>query len=220
MRGVVGENQGTQQLALIIRVSAIALPAFLLLAVVGGYWIAGRTLKPVNKITEAAAQISQGSDLNKRIHLGDGTDELHQLANVFDAMFSRLDKAFRTEQQFTSDVSHELRTPMAVIMAQCEYTLEEKRTPEEYVDALHVVQRQGKKMSSLIEDMLCFVRMEQKGKSYPKERLDLSVLVQDICSDMALLKNQNITLHMGNRTRYIYECKSDVACKIADKSDR
>lgn len=51
-------------------------------------------------------------------------------------MFDRLDEAFEAERQFTSDASHELRTPVSVIRAQCEYTLERDRSPEEYREAL------------------------------------------------------------------------------------
>lgn len=209
LRGIVSENQGTQQFSAIVKFSAISLPALLVLAVIGGYLIASRTLKPVHKITEAAMQINQGRDLNKRINLGEGNDELHQLANVFDDMFCRLDNAFKAERQFTSDVSHELRTPMSVIMAQCEYTLEEERTAAEYRESLQVISRQGQKMSRLIEDMLCFARLEQNSESYPKERLDFSQLVEEISVDMSLLKAQDITLEWniqpsiqlyGNRT--------------------
>ena len=50
-----------------------------------------------------------------------GSDELHQLADAFNEMFQRLDDAFESERQFTSDASHELRTPMSVILAQCEF---------------------------------------------------------------------------------------------------
>lgn len=194
LRGIVSENQGTQQLVSVVRISAFALPALLLLAIIGGYWIAGRMLKPVAKITEAAVQITQGSDLDRRIDLGPGNDELHQLANVFDAMFERLDHAFRAEQQFTSDASHELRTPMSVILAQCEYTLEEPRGQEEYEEALMVIERQGRKMSRLIDDMLCFARLEQNRDVYPKEEIDLTGLVEDICSDMSLLQDKGIAL--------------------------
>lgn len=194
LRGIVSEHQGTQQLTTLVRISAVGLPVLLILAVLGGYWIASRALEPVHKITEAAAQINQGRDLNKRIDIGKGTDELHQLADVFNDMFSRLDSAFRAEQQFTSDASHELRTPMSVIMAQCEYTLEEKRTPGEYEEALRVIRRQGGKMSHLIDDMLCFARLERNNESYPRETLDFSELAEDICSDMALLKTNNILL--------------------------
>ena len=191
---MVSKDQGTQQLQWLVRLSIIALPALLLLAVTGGYWIAGRALKPIHQITQTAARISQGQDLDKRIHLGGGTDELHQLADVLDNMIHRLDQAFKSEQQFTSDASHELRTPMSVIMAQCEYILENTRTPEEYEAALRVIQRQGRKMSKLIEDMLCVARLEQNKDSYPREPVDFSTLVQDICMDMALLKSKNIVL--------------------------
>ncbi len=194
LRGMVSRNQGTQQLQWLVRLSIIALPALLLLAVIGGYWIAGRALKPIHQITQTAARISQGQDLDKRIHLGGGTDELHQLADVLDNMINRLDQAFKSEQQFTSDASHELRTPMSVIMAQCEYILENTRTPEEYEAALKVIQRQGRKMSKLIEDMLCVARLEQNKDSYPREMVDFSALVQDICIDMALLKSKHIVL--------------------------
>ncbi len=194
LRGMVSRDQGTQQLQWLVRLSIIALPSLFLLAVIGGYWIAARALKPIQQITQTAARISQGQDLDKRIHLGSGTDELHQLADVLDNMINRLDQAFKLEQQFTSDASHELRTPMSVIMAQCEYILENTRTPEEYEAALKVIQRQGRKMSKLIEDMLCVARLEQNKDSYPREMVDFSALVQDICMDMALLKSKNIVL--------------------------
>ena len=77
------------------------------LAVLGGYWIAGRTLRPIQTITAAAAEMGSGRDLKKRIALGAGRDELHRLADTFNAMFDRLDEAFEAERQFTSDASHE-----------------------------------------------------------------------------------------------------------------
>lgn len=194
LRGIVSENEDMERVTTVVHISLVALPVLLLLAVFGGYSVAKRMLKPINQITEAAAQISQGSDLKRRIGLGQGRDELHQLAAVFDDMFARLEAAFQTERQFTSDVSHELRTPMAVIMAQCEYILGEARSAEEYEEAFYVIQRQGRKMSRLIEDMLVFTRMEQNNESYPKETIDLSELMEDVCQDMALLKDKEITL--------------------------
>lgn len=194
LRGIVSQNQNAEQITSVVHFSLIVLPALLLLSVFGGYLVAGKMLKPINKITEAALHISQGSDLKKRINLGEGRDELHRLANTFDEMFVRLDKAFQTEQQFTADASHELRTPMSVIMAQCEYTLEQERTKEEYVEDLKVIQRQGRKMSKLIEDMLCFARMEQNNGVYPMEMFSMTELVNEVCEDMALCKEKEITL--------------------------
>ncbi|MCD8084859.1 MAG: HAMP domain-containing histidine kinase [Clostridiales bacterium] len=194
LRGVVSEAQGRSQMETISRLSLILLPSLVVLAAVGGYLVARRALRPIQQISEAASQISQGDDLKKRIDLGKGKDELHQLADSFNEMFARLDTAFEVEQQFTSDASHELRTPMTVIMAQCEYSLEEPRTAEEYQQALEVIQRQGRKMSRLINDMLDFARLELHTERYQKEPVDLTELVSSTCEDLALIQEKGITL--------------------------
>ncbi len=198
LRGIVAETQGKEEMNSLIRLSLILLPLLVLTAILGGYLIAGRTLKPIMQISEAASKIGKGDDLKKRIIIGEGTDELHQLANSFNEMFTRLEHSFEKEQQFTADASHELRTPMSVIMAQCEYTLEKEQTAEEYKAALSVIQRQGKKMSSLINDMLDFTRLHMKTDRYPLECFDLSESVASLCTDLALIRERNIELSYGN----------------------
>ncbi|MCD7832646.1 MAG: HAMP domain-containing histidine kinase [Lachnospiraceae bacterium] len=195
LRGVVSEEQGETELSAISRTSLILQPILVLIAVIGGWLIAGRVLAPIRQISETAAQIRQGDDLKKRIELNDGSDELHQLASQFNEMFSRLEDSFQAQQQFVSDASHELRTPVTVIRAQCDLTLEEEEaSPEEYREALEVIRRQSKKLSRLISDMLDFARLELQPERYQKEELNLSALVEDICSDLALIREKNITL--------------------------
>ena len=189
LRGVVSEVQGSIQLNSIARTSLILLPFLVLVAIIGGYLITKRMLKPIQNLSDAAAQIGQGSDLKKRIDIGEGKDELHRLADQFNKMFGRLDNAFQAERQFTSDAYHELRTPMSVILAQCEMSLEHEQSPEEYQDALNVIERQGKKMAKLINDMLDFTRLELKSDRYTTEPLDLTKLVSSVCEDMALIRS-------------------------------
>lgn len=194
LRGVVSEHQGEVQMHEISTLSLIILPIILIAAVLGGYFIAKRMLMPIKQITNAAENISRGGDLKKRIELDRGKDELHQLADSFNNMIARLDESFEAERQFTSDVSHELRTPMSVIMAQCEYTLDEERTPQEYERALRLIRRQGRKMTKLINDMLDFVRLERRGTNYQIEKLNLSALVNSVCEDMSLIRERGISL--------------------------
>lgn len=194
LRGVVSEHQGEVQMHEISTLSLIILPIILIAAVLGGYFIAKRMLRPIKQITNAAENISRGGDLKKRIELDRGKDELHQLADSFNNMIARLDESFEAERQFTSDVSHELRTPMSVIMAQCEYTLDEERTPQEYERALRLIRRQGRKMTKLINDMLDFVRLERRGTNYQIEKLNLSALVNSVCEDMSLIRERGISL--------------------------
>lgn len=194
LRGVVSELQGKEALASVSRISLVALPILLLIAVVGGYLIAARVLWPIRQIADTASQIRHGDDLKKRIDLGDGEDELHLLAREFDQMFSRLEEAFQTEQQFVSDASHELRTPVSVINAQCELTLEKEREPAEYEEALQVIWRQGRKLNRLIGTMLDFARLELQPERYEKETIDLTELTESLCTDMALIRENDISL--------------------------
>ncbi len=183
-----------------IRAAVILLPLWVVAASVGGYLIAGHALKPLQKISWTAKQISEGNDLKQRIDIGAGDDELHQLASTFDEMLDRLELAFERERQFTSDASHELRTPMAVISAQCDYTLERERTTEEYMDALLVIRRQGQKMTKLINHMLDFARLEMRSGKYPDAFVDAAELVEVVCSDMKLIRERGITLEYETKT--------------------
>ena len=126
--------------------------------------------------------------------MGEGQDELHQLAAGFNGMFERLDQAFEMEKQFTSDASHELRTPVAVILAQCELMMGEEKSPKEYQHALNVIERQSRKMSKLIQDLLMYTRLELKTDKYKKEQVSLSEIAESVCEDMALIRRKGITL--------------------------
>ncbi|MCD8011459.1 MAG: HAMP domain-containing histidine kinase [Lachnospiraceae bacterium] len=194
LRGVVSETQGEVQLSSISRISLILLPSLVLIAILGGILIARRTLRPIDQISDTAARIRQGDDLKQRIELGEGGDELHRLADQFNEMFARLDDSFQAQQQFVSDASHELRTPVSVILAQCELTLEQERTTPEYVESLRVIQRQGRRMNRLVSDMLDYCRLELQPERYGKEEFDLTELTEDICTDMALIREKDITL--------------------------
>ena len=194
LRGAVSEEQGQAQISDSLRLSLYLLPLLLLFAILGGYIFAGRLLSPINEINMAAMEIGRGGDLSKRIDIGPGKDELHQLADNFNAMISRLEKSFHAEQQFTSDVSHELRTPISVIKAECEYILEKDRERDEYIEALETIERQERHMSRMVEDLLMFSRLERGTEVYSKEVLDLSELVQSLCEDMALLRIKEISL--------------------------
>ena len=194
LRGVVPETQGNVQFGELSRITMTILPLLVLAAIIGGYLIAGRLLRPIRDVSKAAEEITRDGDLNRRIETRPGKDEVRQLAGNFNQMLDRLETSFEKERQFTSDVSHELRTPTSVILAQCEYALDKPQSEEEYVRALETVERQGRKMSRLINEMLDFSRLERKSDRYPIAEVDLSALVRSVCEDMALIQEKGITL--------------------------
>lgn len=163
-------------------VALTALPLLMLLAVTGGYTIAKRSLYPIRRINETMEEVGRSGDLSRRIEIG-SEDELGQLAGTFNRMLDRLEASFEAERQFTSDASHELRTPVSVILAQCEYAFENASGEEELYECIGAVQKQGYRMSRLIESLLAFARLEQNEEAFVPETTDLSLLVEQICED-------------------------------------
>lgn len=194
LRGIVSEEQGNKQIESIVQVSLIIFPLIICISLVGGYIIVKKMLRPIHKISTTAKQIAKDGELKKRIDLGKGNDELHELANSFNDMLDKLEQSFLKEQQFISDASHELRTPVSVILAQCQLSLEEDRSREEYIEALNVITRQSKNMSKLINNMLDYTRLEMKSEKYKQTKVNLSELASSICIDLSIIKQKNITL--------------------------
>lgn len=194
IRGIVPETKSAAQLKEITRISLILLPALILFSILLGYLLIGRMLRPLEQIEATAHQITKGDDLKKRLDVGKGNDEVARLGRSFNEMLDQLEGAFETERRFTSDASHELRTPTSVILAQTEYTLEKPRDAEEYREALGVVKKQANRMSALIGDMLDYTRMDQKSENYPMDGMNLSILVSEVCDQMAMVGQRGIEL--------------------------
>jgi methyl-accepting chemotaxis protein len=104
---------------------------------IGGWFLAGRTLKPVERITDIARGIGE-SDLSRRIDV-ESDDELGRLASTLNGMIARLEEAIVKERRFVADASHELRTPLAVLQAETSLALEKPRDQDAYRHSLETV---------------------------------------------------------------------------------
>lgn len=194
LQGIVSEDAQETIITRSVDLSILILPFMVLVAIVGGYILSGRLLKPIRKIADTAEGINDGTDLSQRIELNPGGDELHQLAYSFNRMMDRLEHAFENEKQFVSDISHELRTPVSTILAQTELTLEKERTAEEYRKAMELIQRQSGHMKQLVNEMLWHSRLENMEMLHDKEEIDLSQLVEMIAEEQMLNSQKGIRL--------------------------
>jgi signal transduction histidine kinase len=91
--------------------SAIALAIAAVLALLAGWLVAGRMLRPIRTITRTARRISSAS-LHERLALDGPQDELKELGDTLDSLFARLEAAFEAQRHFVANASHELRTPL------------------------------------------------------------------------------------------------------------
>ncbi len=188
LRGIVPKPDVKDIIEDIKGIALLILPLTIVIGAMSAYMLTKRTFKPIDKIISAASTIGEGRDLSLRIGLPKGRDEISKLATAFDNMFARLEKSFETEKQFTSDASHELRTPTAVILAECNDSINHTSI-EEYKQSINVINRQAVKMSNLIKQLLQMTRLEQGTQAVNFETQDLSEFVYIICSEQPDLPN-------------------------------
>ncbi len=160
----------------VAKATILALVALFLLSIVVGWVMSGRVLRPVKEITDVAREI-QASDLSRRIALEGPDDEITRLADTFDGMLERLDRAFASQRRFLADTSHDLRTPLAVIRSNVEVVADDDAaTVTDWQEVGGIVRRNTEKMSEMIDGLLATARL-QTGKAQAVA-LDLAEIVR------------------------------------------
>ena len=174
---------------------ALLMGAFttLILGIIGGYLLIKRALKPLRTITKTAAAIGQEKDLSQRLpDIDSGKDELYDLTQTLNRMLTSLENASIRERQFSSDVSHELRTPIAVIQAESDFGRKHIKNLEDARESFNNIFKQSRFMSELVSQLLELARMDQASE-LPKEPVDLSNMLNELCHDYELIcANNNI----------------------------
>jgi heavy metal sensor kinase len=177
---VVGQSlrdvqRAQKQLILLL---AIANPLALLLASLGGLWLASRALSPVDRLTRAAERIGRGN-LSERVEEHRSQDEIGRLAGTFNQMIGRLEQAFERERRFTADASHELKTPLAILRGDIEVALRRERTPEEYRRVLQSSLEEIARLTKLTEDLLTLARSDAGESVLELEQVQLDQLASE-----------------------------------------
>ncbi|RPI54496.1 MAG: sensor histidine kinase [Acidobacteria bacterium] len=158
--------------------------ATLAVAIFGGWFVAGRALAPIKRISKTARAMSAG-DLNARIAVESTESELEQVASTLNEAFDRLRLAVEQERRFMADASHELRTPISVLRAETEWALDRERSPQQYKDALAVCRRAAHRMQDIAERLLTLVRVETASDAQELTPVPMRSLVDDVVTWLA-----------------------------------
>jgi two-component system sensor histidine kinase VanS len=170
---------------------AAAVLAFLLgFGLVGGWFLAGRMLSPLRRITEATRIAGSGS-LSHRIRLEGRGDEFRELADAFDAMLAQLEAQVEEQRRFAANASHELRTPLAVTNTLLDVARSDPdRVNGDLVDRLHTVNARA---IDLTEALLLLSRADRR--SFTREPVDLSLIAEDAAETLLpLAEKRGVTI--------------------------
>ena len=174
----------------------LIIPIALLLAALGGYLLARKSLSPVAAMATKARTIG-AANLHDRLGVSNPRDELGQLAISFNELLDRLEASFERQRRFIADASHELRTPAAILRGETEVTLSRPdRTPAEYREALAILRDESQRLAHIIEDLFTLTRAD--AGQYPITSRDfyLDELAADVlrhARSLALVKNITLT---------------------------
>jgi signal transduction histidine kinase len=153
----------------------LAISGVALLMTIGIAWVvAGRILKPVRLVRTAAAQLTE-QDLTRRIPVA-GRDDVAALAETFNAMLDRLERAFAVQRQFVDDAGHELRTPITIVRGHLELMGDD---PAEREETIRLVTDELDRMSRIVEDLLLLAKAERPDFVTP-EPVQLAELTADV----------------------------------------
>lgn len=174
----------------------LSVPFTLVAAGLGGWFLAGRALTSIDRITRAAQQIS-ADDLHQRLNLNLPNDEVGRLAVTFDQMLARLEDAFERQKRFIADASHELRTPLTILKGDVEVALNRPQAAAEYQETLEMVNQTTDRLTSLVEELFLLARADNQQIPLQFESFDLAELLrQQVAALLPRAIRQNINLNL------------------------
>ena len=171
------------ELAEVRAVLLTAGPAALLLAAAFGYWLARKSLAPVDRLRRAADAIT-AEDLSRRLPVLNPDDEFGRLTRTINAMIARLERSFAEVRRFTADASHELRTPLTVLRSEVEVALGKPLPPADQQELLGTVLEELGRMSRLTDQLLTLSRRDAGVEHFEPVPLDLAALAAGVVEAM------------------------------------
>ena len=164
-------------------------PLVLLVASLGGYFLARKSLAPI-ALMNAQTQRITAENLSSRLDVPNPRDELGQFATTINALLARLDATFTEQQRFIADASHELRTPLAVLRGETEVALEQNRGADYYKESLALIKDEAERLTRIVENLFILARQPVDQHSMMKEPLRLNEVVSECVRSAQVLATQ------------------------------
>ena len=155
-------------------------PLSLVIAGLGGWFLARRSLSPVVAMADQARQIGVGS-LHARLPVANPRDELGRLAATFNELLSRLEASVEQQRQFMADASHELRTPVTIARTAASVALQQPtRAEADYRETLEIIEQESIRLSRIVDDLFTLTRADAGTYPVRKTPMYLDELVDDV----------------------------------------
>lgn len=187
-------REQVQDAADVFRIQSVCITlAVILIASALTYFLAGRALNPLRRLSVRMEEV-EARNLSELLEQPKAEDEVARLTRSFNGMLARLDRAFRTQRQFSANAAHELRTPLAVMRTELDVLQKRKApTPAEYAQAVQRASEQTERLSHVVDMLL---ELTELGTAPRNDQVSLSALIEEVLCDLAQVADEKqVTLH-------------------------
>lgn len=193
-------------------ISLIGLGVIVSLGGIGSYWLAGRALRPVQKLAQTAREID-AKTLDMRLDLKGPEDELNQLAGAFDAMLDRLEAAFERQSRFVADAAHELRTPLTTLRVSLDVVRADSNTTIEDYRAMSVTLKRALiRLQQLVDDLLLLASEEP---TFQKVAVAVEPILEEVLHDLKSLADEHsVTVTLTGNDELMVEGDSSLLARV------
>ncbi len=165
---------------------ALSIAAMVLLALGGGWFLAGRSLKPMAEIVRSLEH-TRSTDLSRRLPDRHVPDELGALTGAINSMLDELEQAFYRTQAFTADVAHELRTPLATLRCELDVTDSRLRSADEYRQVVEAALEHTRSLSRIVDNLLFLAKADASAAPPERGTVDVAAMLGDLGETFELL---------------------------------
>jgi heavy metal sensor kinase len=183
------EEQVRRELRELLVGFGLGFPIAIVCAGIGGYHLARRALRPVERMA-AQAQSITADQLRVRLPVDNAADELGHLATVFNALLARIEEAFDRLKRFTADASHELRTPLTAIRSVGEVGLREPRDVTAYREVIGSMLEEADRLTRLVDSLLFLSRADSGHTPVTRESVQLADLAREVAGHLWVLAEE------------------------------
>jgi heavy metal sensor kinase len=164
----------------------LLLPALVACAAGGGYVLVQRALRPVERMSQTAEQISV-QDVDARLPVAPTGDALQRLAISLNHMLARLRDSVQTSRRFLADASHELRTPLTVIKGELQEIVGSDAVPRDVRERVGSVLEEVARLEHLVSGLLALSRLDAGEAQREWVDVDLAELAENTTEQMRLM---------------------------------
>ena len=184
---------------------SFGLPLALLIAILGGYFLVRRSLRPVEQIAQKAEQITH-HNLSDRLPLADTGDEIERLSISLNHMIERLEDAMQNSKRFVADASHELRTPLTVLRGELENLGRDARVDSASRDLIGSMLEEVERLTKIVEGLVALSRLDAGEAKMEWVQFNLAELATTTADQMNLLaEDKGVTVRCSPNQEIMVE---------------